>query len=245
MGRSKVHIGTSGWHYLHWKGPYYPENLSPKYFLDHYAQDFHTVEINSTFYKLPEISTLKTWKESVPQDFLFSVKMSRYITHTKRLKDPKSSLQKFFSRIKYLQEKLAVILIQLPPNWSLNLERFKAFLQALPKGYRYAFEFRDESWFCEEIFSLLKKYGCALCIYELGKKKTEKILTADFVYIRLHGPKKAYQGSYSPQVLSNWAKSFEEWKKKRKEIFCYFDNDEKGYAPQNARLLQKKMMARK
>jgi len=239
--RAKVHIGTSGWHYLHWKGSYYPEKLSPKRFLETYAKDFHTVEINSTFYKLPEISTLKNWKQSVPGDFLFSVKMSRYITHTKRLNNPTNSLKKFFNRIQQLKGNLGVILIQLPPNWSVNIERLAAFFKVLPKGYRYAFEFRDESWLCDEVFALLKRHNSALCFYEFGEQKTENVLTADFVYIRLHGPKKAYQGSYSNQALGRWAKNIQEWRRKKKEVFCYFDNDEKGYAPKNALSLHKKL----
>lgn len=240
----KIHIGTSGWHYMHWKGPYYPKDLSTKDFLMFYAKNLNTVEINSTFYRLPEISTLKEWKKNVPKQFLFSVKMSRYITHNKKLKQPKSSLHKFFSRIEILKEQLGVILVQLPPYWKLNLDRFIFFLQALPKGYRYAFEFREESWLCKEIFSLLKRYKHALCLYEIEGKKTQELLTSNFVYIRLHGPKKAYQGSYSHYALNQWTKKILQWRKERKEVFCYFDNDEKGYAVKNAMTLQKKIVER-
>lgn len=236
MGRSKaskrIHIGTSGWHYAHWKGPYYPEGLSSKNFLEHYVEDFQTVEINNTFYKLPEVKTIKTWYENVPNGFLFSVKASRYITHIKRLKDPKSSLKNFFSRIKYLKEKLGEILFQLPPKWPLNIERFETFIKSLPKGYKYAFEFRDPTWLCDEIYGLLEKYNLALCIYEIEGQHAPKLITANHIYVRLHGPKRAYQGSYSSKALEKWAKEFAKWKKK--EIFCYFDNDEKGYAPKNA-----------
>lgn len=239
--KAKIHIGTSGWHYMHWKGPYYPQGLSAKDFLPQYAEDFSTVEINNTFYKLPEITTLKHWQDSVPKEFIFSVKASRYITHVKKLKDPKSSLKRFFSRIAHLKKNLGVILIQLPPKWPLNLERFKAFLQALPKGYRYAFEFRETSWLCEEVYALLKKRGHALCLYELEGEKTPRLVTAKFAYIRLHGPKGAYQGSYSARSLDKWAQQFLEWSKKGIEVFCYFDNDEKGYAPKNAQTLLKKL----
>ncbi|NGX27543.1 MAG: hypothetical protein K940chlam6_01481, partial [Chlamydiae bacterium] len=142
---------------MHWKGPYYPKDLPAKDFLSQYAEDFQTVEVNNTFYKLPEISTLKHWKGTVPKDFIFSVKASRYITHVKKLKDPKSSLKKFFSRMEYLKKNLGVILFQLPPKWGLNLERFETFLQALPKGYRYAFEFRETSWLSKDVYKLLKK----------------------------------------------------------------------------------------
>lgn len=239
--KSKINIGTSGWHYLHWKGPYYPDDLSPLKFLEYYMEDFSTVEINNTFYKLPKASTLKNWKKAVPKNFVFSVKMSRYITHTKKLKDPKTPLRKFFSRIKHLKGNLGIILIQLPPHWSLNFERLNSFVKALPKGYRFAFEFRQESWLCDEVFALLKKHGHAFCIYEFDRMKTDKIITAKFVYIRLHGPKGAYQGKYSSRALSTWAKDIKRWRRQGKEIFCYFDNDEKGYAPQNALTLIKKV----
>lgn len=233
----KIHIGTSGWHYIHWKGYYYPEDLSPKEFLHYYIQDFPTVEINNTFYKLPQIKILKKWKNDVPQNFIFSVKASRYITHIKRLKAPKSSLRKFLNRIKYLEEKLGVILFQLPPKWSLNIERLTAFLGALPKKYRYAFEFRDPSWLCEPVYELLREHNCALCIYEIDRQSTPFIATADFVYIRLHGPKGAYQGNYSKHSLRSWAKEIRRFVGQNKEIFCYFDNDEKGYAAKNAAAL--------
>ncbi len=232
--KARVKIGTSGWHYLHWKGPYYPKKLPAKKILETYSQEFETVEINNTFYKLPEITTLKNWKSTVPKNFLFSIKASRYITHVKKLKDPKNSLKKFFQRIQTLKPKIGVILFQFPPKWSLNLERFEDFLKVLPKRYRYAFEFRDESWLCEEIYALLEKRHHALCLYEIGGKKTPKRVTADFVYIRLHGPKGAYQGNYSGQTLESWAKTFRSYKRKGLDVFCYFDNDEKGYAPLNA-----------
>jgi len=230
----KIHIGTSGWHYSHWKGPYYPKDLSTKDFLAHYAKEFSTVEINNTFYRLPEVATLQNWQALVPKNFLFSVKASRYITHVKKLKDPKASLRKFFTRIQHIKEQVGVILFQLPPKWSLNLPRLEEFLKALPKGYRFAFEFRDPSWLCDEVYALLKKGKHALCLYEFAGEKTPLIVTAKFVYVRLHGPKRAYQGSYSPKALDKWAKQFLEWAKKGIHVFCYFDNDEKGYAPKNA-----------
>ena len=237
----KVRIGTSGWHYNHWRGPYYPKDLSTTEFLEYYSRDFTTVEINNTFYRLPTAATVSNWRDSVPKDFLFSVKMSRYITHNKRLKAPKTSLSKFFSRIDHFQEKLGVILIQLPPNWQVNLERLEHFLEALPESYRYAFEFRDESWLCPEVFALLKEHGNALCLYDLAGVHTREILTTNFTYIRLHGPGKAYQGSYSSQTLKKWANMMQNWKRQRKAVFCYFDNDEKGYAPLNALTLRQKL----
>jgi len=238
MVRQKIRIGTSGWHYSHWKGPYYPKDLGADTFLEYYCRDFTTVEVNNTFYRLPSASTVSNWRDSTPKNFLFSVKMSRYVTHTKRLKAPKTSLRKFFSRIDHFEEKLGIILIQLPPNWKVNVDRLASFLDALPQSYRYTFEFRDESWLCEKVLTLLKEHGCALCLYEIAGKHTEEILTTDFTYIRLHGPGKAYQGSYSTRTLEKWAKNIQKWRRGGKEVFCYFDNDEKGFAPKNAMKLR-------
>jgi uncharacterized protein YecE (DUF72 family) len=174
----------------------------------------------------------------VPEDFLFSVKASRYITHMKKLKEPKESLEKFLDRAKILQKTLGPILFQLPPRWSFNGERLESFLNMLPQDFRYTFEFRDQSWWNQEAYDLLAEHNAAFCIYELAGDVTPKVITADFVYIRLHGPKGAYEGQYESQTLSGWAGAFAAWRKQGKDIFCYFDNDQNGYAAQDAQRLQ-------
>lgn len=236
--KGEFYIGTSGWHYDHWKGPFYPSGLSSKNFLNFYIQSFSTVEINRTFYSLPQSQVFTTYAKKVPPSFVFSVKASRFITHVKRLKDPKLPLQRLFSRIKGLQAHLGPILFQLPPHWKLNSERLHAFLKSLPKGYRYTFEFRDPSWFVEEVFDLLKQYNAAFCIYELADIKTPLVTTADFVYVRLHGPLGAYAGRYSLPVLKKWAAFFRRESRQGKDVYCYFDNDQAGYAALNAKTMK-------
>ena len=236
----KVHIGTSGWHYTHWKGAFYPHDLPVKKFLSFYAETFSTVEINRTFYGLPKKQSLSEYDKMVPKAFIFSVKASRFITHTKRLKVPKSSLNKFFSCVNGLGSHLGPVLFQLPPRWNLNLERLESFLNALPQGYRYAFEFRDPRWFEEEVYVLLKKHKAAFCIYEFEGIKAPWVITSNFVYVRLHGPKKkAYTGKYSLPMIRKWADFFSEQAKEGRDIYCYFDNDEEGFAALNAKSMNR------
>lgn len=229
-----IHIGTSGWHYDDWTGPFYPEDMNAKDFLACYAESFQAVEINASFYRLPTKKALKDWHAQTPRDFVFAAKASRYITHMKKLKDPKQSSAKFFTAVKALGNKLGPILFQLPPNWRVNAERLAAFLDALPGGHRYAFEFRDETWFCDEVLDLLRAHKAAFCIYDLDRKTSPKEVTADFVYVRLHGPKGPYKGSYDDNTLKRWADDISRWRKGRHDVYVFFDNDQKGYAPRNA-----------
>jgi uncharacterized protein YecE (DUF72 family) len=235
---SAFHIGTSGWHYDHWRGPFYPEDLAKRDFLQYYMERFHTVEINNTFYQLPKEETFIAWRDTVPEGFIFAVKGSRYITHMKKLKDPKDSLATLLGRVKALGEKLGPVLFQLPPKWHINVGRLRDFLAALPKDHRYAFEFRDPSWYEPEVYEALSKHGAAFCIYELGGHLSPKEVTADFVYIRLHGPGDAYRGQYEQRALAGWAGAVSAWARQGKRVFCYFDNDEAGYAAQDAMRLQ-------
>jgi uncharacterized protein YecE (DUF72 family) len=229
-----IHIGTSGWHYDHWEGAFYPEGMAKKEYLEFYAQKFHTAEINNTFYQVPQKTTLKSWRNAVPKHFIFSVKASRYITHMKKLKDPKQPVSKFLTQIEALGEQLGPILFQLPPRWSVNLKRLDSFLRALPSGFRYAFEFRDSSWCQERVYDLLSEKRAAFCIYDFDRRQSPKKVTTEFVYIRLHGPEGPYKGQYDTSFLSGWAGAISTWVRKKKEVFCYFDNDQSGYAAQDA-----------
>ncbi|RNI31300.1 DUF72 domain-containing protein [Rufibacter latericius] len=233
-----IYIGTSGWHYNHWKGKFYPEGVTPKQFTEYYLRFFRTVEINNSFYRLPSAETFATWRTSVPPDFLFSVKASRYITHMKKLKDPQQSLAQFLGNALALEEKLGPILFQLPPVWRLNLERFHDFLKALPPYHRYTFEFRDQSWYNPEVFALLQQYNHAFCIYDLAGHLSPLEVTAGFVYVRLHGPEGKYAGSYSEETLQFWASHCRTWAAAGKDVFVYFDNDIGSHAPFNAIALQ-------
>jgi len=234
MADGNIHIGTSGWHYPHWVGPFYPEGTRPEDFLGFYARRFGSVEINSAFYRLPDRATFARWRDGTPRGFLFACKASRYITHMKKLKDPAQSTTRFFDAAAALGDKLGPILFQLPPRWRADTARLARFLEALPGGFRYAFEFRDPSWFTPPVRKLLAAHGAALCIYDLDRRRSPVAVTADFVYLRLHGPDGPYRGKYDGRTLFGWTRRVIAWRKSGLDVFCYFDNDEKGYAPADA-----------
>ena len=236
----RIFIGTSGWDYPEWRSRFYPADVSRDHWLTHYTQQFKTLEINHSFYQLPESKTLTHWRSLVPDDFRFAVKASRYITHNKKLKDPQEPVTRFMERVVALEDNLGPILFQLPPHWHCNRERLAQFLQVLPSGYDYSFEFRDRSWHCPEIYDTLAQYGASFCIFDLKQRTSEKAVTADHIYIRLHGPRaEPYTGNYDPQALAGWAGAFSTWGQQGKTIYCYFNNDKGGCAPQDALALQK------
>jgi uncharacterized protein YecE (DUF72 family) len=242
--RGRVHIGTSGWNYKHWKGVFYPANLPQKKWLEHYAEHFRTVEVNNTFYQLPQASTFETWRETVrtihnSREFKFALKASRFITHMKKLKDPKSSSEKFFDRSERLEESLGPILFQLPPGWSANVDRLAEFLMMLPIEHKYAFEFRNESWLNNDVFNLLRRHNVAFCIQDFRGKQSPREITADFTYVRMHGPgEMAYVGSYSDADLQLWGQQISRWRRELANVYVYFNNDIGGCAVNDARRLQ-------
>ena len=229
-----VHIGTSGWHYKHWAGPFYPAKTSGSKMLAYYYEHFDTVELNNTFYRLPTARALENWRDSTPEGFCFAAKGSRFLTHMKKLKDPEQGLARFFEAIDILQPKLGPILFQLPPNWEIDRERFAHFLNALPAHHRYAFEFRNETWNVPEIYDLLARNGAGYCIFDLAGYQSPIEVTSDLVYVRLHGPGGKYQGSYSDAALTAWATRIQKWTRESKTVYLYFDNDQAGYAAYNA-----------
>ena len=229
-------VGTSGWQYDSWIGPFYS---GQDHLLHSYAKTFSTVEINSTFYGLPERNTVEEWLGEVPsEDFVFSVKASRYLTHMKKLKDPGEPLERFFDAIEPMGDRAEVILFQLPPRWKRNAERLEAFLQALPANRRYTFEFRDASWFHHEIYELLREHNAAFCIYHLADRLSPKEVTADFVYVRLHGAQGKYHGSYTNEQLAGWTGAVSAWRRTGRDVYVYFDNDQEAAAPKDASRLQ-------
>jgi uncharacterized protein YecE (DUF72 family) len=230
----EIYLGTSGWHYDHWQGRFYPEGLATDAWLKHYANQFTTMEINNSFYQLPEAETLARWRADTPDGFVFSVKASRYITHMKKLKEPEEPVTGFLERVDLLQEKLGPILFQLPPRWNYDRERLESFLETLPKGYRYTFEFRDPSWFNAQAYEALARHNAAFCMYHLAGRLSPKEITTDWVYVRLHGPDAAYEGKYGKQALAGWAGALSAWLDEGKTVYCYFDNDQRGYAVENA-----------
>ncbi|MEW6143400.1 MAG: DUF72 domain-containing protein [Thermodesulfobacteriota bacterium] len=233
-----IHIGTSGWHYGHWEGPFYPDHIKSDRYLEYYSKFFHTVEINSSFYRMPDKETVREWRDTVPEKFIFSVKASRYITHMKKLKEPLEAVSFLVNTVSLFENKLGPILFQLPPRWHVDAERLESFVRSLPRNRSYAFEFRDTSWFDKRVYEILERHNMAFCIYEIGRVLSPRIVTADIVYVRLHGPDGPYRGKYSDHVLEGWAGAFSGWAKQGMEVFCYFDNDEAGYAPQDAMRLQ-------
>lgn len=239
VARGLVHIGTSGWHYNHWRGPFYPEDLPSARMLPWYTQHFDTVEINNSFYRLPTTEALAAWCRETPREFCFAVKASRYITHNRKLKDPEESNHKFFSQIARLGRRLGPTLFQLPPSWKLNLERLEEFLAALPRKRRYVFEFRNPTWNVPPVYEALRRHNAAFCIFELAGFQSPIEITAEFTYMRLHGPGGAYQGSYSQEHLKSWANRIKTWRTELRHVFVYFDNDQSGFAAQNALQLKR------
>jgi uncharacterized protein YecE (DUF72 family) len=241
-----IRIGTSGFHYKHWKGPFYPAKTPDSKLLEHYVRHFNTVELNNSFYRLPTAEAFDGWRNATPDDFVFAVKASRFITHNKKLKDPQNALDNLLPRASRLGPKLGPILFQLPPRWRVNPARLAALLEIMPRELRYAFEFRELSWLTPEIDSILKKFNAAFCIYELAGYHSPLRITADFAYIRLHGPDPGkYQGSYSGEKLRRWARQIDSWSADLKAIYLYFDNDQAGYAVANAMTLKDMLLARR
>jgi uncharacterized protein YecE (DUF72 family) len=232
--RGDSFVGTSGWRYDHWIGTAYPGDMRPDDSLGYYAGFLRTVEVNSTFYGLPSTKSIEAWLAATPPDFVFAVKASRYLTHMKKLKDPDAGLWRFFAAIQPFGDRLGPVLFQLPPRWRCNAPRLDAFLDALPPGHRYAFEFRDPSWHNDEIAALLERRNAAFCIFELAGQQSPRLTTADFAYVRLHGPGAAYQGCYDDRALTRWAGRIARWHAQGLDVYCYFDNDEAGHAFANA-----------
>jgi len=232
----KCHIGTSGWQYKHWKGIFYPQGLKNADWLSFYSQRFDTLEVNVTFYRNVEPSIYEKWYSTVPEDFLFSVKMSKFITHIKKLKADSNSVNRFTENVHGLKEKLGVVLIQLPPGLKFDESLIRDFFSLLDKELCYTVEARDKSFINDEFFSILEENEVAWCIADsAGRYPYLETVTASFVYIRLHGSQKLYASDYRDDELKAWKDKILNW---NRDAFVYFDNDFYGYAVKNARKLQ-------
>ena len=207
--------------------------------LEFYTRHFDTVEMNNTFYRLPVVPGLENWQRSTPKNFVFAAKGSRFLTHMKKLKDAGPGIDKFFERVSHLGKKLGPVVFQLPPSWQVNAGRFDAFLSALPRRRRYAFELRHPSWHNHEIYAILRRHNAAFCIFEIAGFQSAYEITADFTYVRLHGPGAAYQGRYSAAALRQWAARIRDWQKTLCKVYLYFDNDQAAYAVENALALKR------
>ena len=236
---AEVRIGTSGWHYSSWRGPFYPRGLKLKYQLRFYNTQFSTTELNGVFYRTPTPEAVKGWHEQTSDDFLFAWKASKFITHWKRLSERSTnSLELLEDRISLLGKKAGPILFQLPPRFEVNEERLSSFLKMLSTKRRYAFEFRHPSWYAPRVFRLLSEHNISLCLSDHHDAPAPWKRTADFVYVRGHGPGGRYKGHYAPATLAAWAKRIKSWKRQGCDVFVYFDNDQKSAAPLDAARLQ-------
>jgi uncharacterized protein YecE (DUF72 family) len=230
---SGIFIGCSGWQYRHWRGDFYPAELPVRLWFEHYAERFDTVEINNTFYRLPDAAVFRAWRTRAPQGFRFAVKASRFLTHMKKLKDPEAPLDLFFSRARELGRTLGPVLYQLPPRWPVNIERFEQFLRALPPRRQHVVEFREPSWYRDEVFALLQKFGVALCLHDMQGSASGQVDIGPFVYVRFHGTER-YSGSYSDERLYRWAVWLGARRRDGKQVDAYFNNDIGGHAPRDA-----------
>jgi uncharacterized protein YecE (DUF72 family) len=243
---ARVLIGTSGWHYDSWRGSFYPKGLPLKAQLQYYASQFEAAELNGVFYRTPTPDAVKSWKAQTGNDFVFTWKASKFITHWKRLTaNSANSLELMESRLSLLSDKAALVLFQLPPNFRADVARLSAFLRMLSPRRRYSFEFRHPSWYCPPIMRLLSEENISLCISDHHDAPAPWKRTADFVYVRGHGPGGQYKGHYSVDALTAWAKRIRSWKAQGYDVFVFFDNDQKSAAPIDAMKLKQMLAMRK
>ena len=238
-----VRVGCSGWQYKHWRGNFYPADLPVKSWFEHYASVFDTVEINNSFYRLPEASTFAAWSARAPRGFLFAVKASRFLTHMKKLKEPEDPLDRFFSRARSLGRHFGPVLYQLPPGWKLDRARLEYFLRSLPRDVPQVLEFRDSSWYAPDVHALLERYRVSLCLHDMPGSATGRVRVGPCVYVRFHGASGRYDGSYPDDRLADWAQWLEEQARTGVDVYAYFNNDVGGHAPRNALVLRQQVAA--
>jgi uncharacterized protein YecE (DUF72 family) len=235
-------IGCSGWNYPHWRELVYPKGLPASRWLEHYATLFDTVEVNATFYRLPRREAVARWVEQTPEEFTFTIKASRYLTHLKRLTDLGSGIERFYERIEPLtaSSKMGPVLWQLPANFRRDDERLANALAALPPG-RHCFEFRHESWFTTAVYELMRTHDVALVIGDHPQRPFQTYeLTAGWTFVRFHYGKRGRNGNYSERELEEWRDRIAAWRRSV-EVFAYFNNDWLGYAVKNGLWLKRQL----
>ncbi|MCX5769792.1 MAG: DUF72 domain-containing protein [Candidatus Hydrogenedentes bacterium] len=255
MGKKgRVEIGTSGYQYDHWRGVFYPEDIPKRKWFEYYATRFDTVEINNTFYRLPSAETFEQWHDRAPENFCFTLKYSRYGSHIKHLKDGAETISAYMHAAQRLESKLGPILVQLPPHWKVDPQRLDEFFSAARNharwkreglrwdshAQRWAVEFRDPSWLEDRVYDVLERRGVALCIHDIIKDHP-RVVTADWVYLRLHGA--SDWGNYSPGDLDKMAGEIGAWRARGLDVYAYFNNDAHGYAVANAKDLERRVHA--
>ena len=234
----RIRIGTSGWIYRHWRGVFYPRELPVKRWFAFYAEHFDTVEINNTFYRLPSESAFAAWRKQAPNDFLYAIKASRFLTHMKKLRDAQAPLANVLGRARRLGPRLGPILYQLPPRWHADAARLRQFIELLPANLNHVFEFRNPSWCNDEIRELLTAAGMSYCVHDMRGFECPRWLTGPVGYVRFHGPAEPkYSGRYSESHLGAWAEQIQQWSADGHDVYVYFNNDAQGHAVTNAREL--------
>ena len=240
---ARVRVGCSGWQYRHWRGRFYPPDLPQARWLEYYVERFDTVELNNSFYRLPDAETFAAWEHRLPSRFVMAVKASRYLTHLRRLRDPAQPLERLWSRAERLRDHLGPMLYQLPPRWRRDPARLADFLAALPKR-RQAIEFRDPDWYAPEIDELLARRGVARCLHDMPGSASPRKPVGPFIYLRFHGQGQRYGGAYSAQLLTGWADRLAGWARDGLPAYVYFNNDVGGHAVRDAARLRE-LLARR
>jgi uncharacterized protein YecE (DUF72 family) len=235
---AEVHVGCSGWVYKHWRGIFYPEGLPQKRWFERYAEEFDTVEINASFYRLPLATTFDNWRQKAPESFRYAVKVNRFITHMKKLLDCEQPIADFIALARRLEHTLGPLLYQLPPSLKLDLERLESFLKLLPTGLEHVFEFRNKAWYVPETYALLDRYRAAFCVHDMPGSKTERVAVGPIAYVRFHGGEGKYWGRYSDEGLLEWTDWILEQSRSGKSCWCYFNNDIHGHAIHDAQTLK-------
>jgi len=231
----EVRIGTSGWVYPHWRRRFYPQGLPQSRWLVYYAERFNTVELNSPFYRQPERATFERWRRAVPDDFVYAVKLNRFLTHMKRLKVDRAMVARSYDPMAGLGPKAAVVLVQLPERFRFDAERVTRFFAAVaPRRKRHAVEPRHSSWLTDDAIAVLRARRVALCVIDAPNWPTRGAVTADFVYLRFHGQTRLYGSSYDDAALRGWAERICAWRDAGLDVYAYFNNDERAYAPRDA-----------
>jgi len=229
-----LYVGTSGWQYRDWRGPFYPPKLAQARWLRHYAERFQTVELNNSFYRLPEASSFDRWGEETPEDFVVAVKASRFLTHLKRLRDPEGPVSLFLERVSHLGPKLGPVLLQLPPRFRAEPGRLAAALDRFPRRVRVAVEFRDDSWYTDEVRRVLEERGCALCLADSPHRRMPDWRTSDWGFVRFHEGRATPPPCYGERALATWAERIARLWESDQDVFCYFNNDHRACAVRDA-----------
>jgi len=231
---AQARVGCSGWEYKHWRGDFYPLDVPKTRWFEYYAARFDTVEINNTFYRLPEQSTFAAWAARAPSAFTFAIKASRFLTHMKKLKDPEEPLDRLFTRMRPMKKHLGPVLYQLPPGWKVDRERLEHFLQALPSGIRHVLEFRDPTWYADDVKAMMARHRVSLCLHDMRGSATARERVGPAVYVRFHGASGHYSGGYPDDRLRAWADWLNKQRVEGADVYAYFNNDVGGHAPRDA-----------